>query len=275
MARTAHGDAHHVIGQATASLYSAPRRLLQRAWGAPNIDTRQKWAVVWPVLEELPRSRLRLLDAGCGDGTWTLEIAARRPEWTLVGIDRDPDQIACAVAAARRLACSRVGFEAIDFLAFQPPHQFDTVLSVASAHYAVEALTGPALFAKFAEWIAPGGWLILYGPRRSADVPVVRGLPPPFTMRNVLSVGDLSDLCRAAGLDVEDLRGVVGRPGTLAKQVGRAAGDSIAGRAIAYPVQLMLAALDRLSAPKASRTPSASLLLVARKPVQPIIASSG
>jgi SAM-dependent methyltransferase len=255
-----------VIGQATASLHSAPRRLLHRVWGVPNIDTRQKWSVVWPVLEQLPRSRLRLLDAGCGDGTWALEIAARRDEWSLVGIDRDPDLIAGAVAAARRLACSRVRFESIDFLAFQPPYQFDTVLSVASAHYAVQALRGPALFAKFAEWIAPGGWLILYGPRCSAEVPVVRGLPPPFAMRDALSIGDLSDLCRAAGLDVEDLRGVVGRPGTLAKQVGRAAGDSIAGRAVAYPVQLMLAALDRLSAAKAARTPSAALLLVARKP---------
>ena len=113
-----------MIGQATASLHPPARRLLQRVWGAPNIDTRQKWTAVWPIIARLPRSPLRILDAGCGDGVWTLEIAAHRPQWLLVGIDRDAEQIAGAVVSARELALHNAQFVTTDFLQVRSDRPF-------------------------------------------------------------------------------------------------------------------------------------------------------
>ena len=57
-----------MLGRATAPLERIPRRWLQRIWGIPWIDSRQKWSLLWPTLGSLPETPMRLLDAGCGCG---------------------------------------------------------------------------------------------------------------------------------------------------------------------------------------------------------------
>lgn len=280
-----------MIGRATASLQSPARRLLQRAWGLSDIDTRLKWHAVWPVLHRLPRTTMRLLDAGCGDGSWTIEIARRRPAWRLVGIDRDIAGIEQAHRTAEGLSIDNARFLAADFLHYQPDEPFDIVLSVASAHYFADdrpAADAPVngngasssgadgrdggdaarLFERFAEWLAPGGLLLLYGPRRRGEVPALDALPAPFAMREVFAPEDLATLCGGAGLQVEMLSAVVCRMGTVAKQIGRLAGSSIPARALAYPVQVALAQLDGMTSPADAGVRSSALLLVARRPAR-------
>ena len=255
-----------LIGQATAPLYPPARRLLQRCWGTPNIDTRQKWVAVWPWLARLPQAGLRILDAGCGDGDWALEIALRRPRWSIVGIDRDEGCIATAAAAAATLARGDVRFEPADFLTYETVEGYDVVLSVASSHYAVESASGGALFRAFARWLKPGGTLVLYAPRRTIDVPAVGRLPPPFAPRDVLSAEDLQILSKFAGLEIEQLRGAVGSAGTLAKQIARAAGEGVAARAVAYPLEVLLTGVDRMACGLRAPRRSAYLLLIAHRP---------
>lgn len=108
-----------MIGRATAPLHGIVRRVLQSRLGLPSIEVRQKWLAVWPVLAALPPNGLRVLDAGCGDGTWTAELAARRPQWQLVGVDRDEAGIHHAARKAKRLGLRNVQFLATDFL---PPN---------------------------------------------------------------------------------------------------------------------------------------------------------
>jgi 2-polyprenyl-3-methyl-5-hydroxy-6-metoxy-1,4-benzoquinol methylase len=50
-----------------------------------------------------PDSRLRVLDAGCGDGLLSLAMAKRHPTWALVGIDLRDDLL----EGARRRAVAR------------------------------------------------------------------------------------------------------------------------------------------------------------------------
>jgi trans-aconitate methyltransferase len=260
-----------MIGRATAPVQPTARRLVQRVWGVTDIDDRQKWAAVWPAIAALPHAAaLRMLDAGCGDGTWTIELADRRPPWRLIGIDRDPDSITRARSMAEQLSIQSASFLATDFFDYQPDAPFDAVLSVASAHYLADEGRGEALFKQFARWLAPGGRLILYGPRRREDVPMFGGLPAPFEMREVFAPDDLSRLCAGAGLEVEMIAGAVHRMGTLAKQIRKLAGSSAPARAFAYPIELALLGLDRIgaasSSPNGTVTRSSALLLVARRP---------
>lgn len=255
-----------MLGRASAAGASGRRRWLLRLWGTPDIHARLKWSVVWPVLAPLPRGGVRLLDAGCGDGAWTLELAARRPGWRLTGVDRDGACIARADAARARLGLRNVRFEAADFLAFDPPEPFDVVLSVGSAHYLAAEGRGGALFRRFGAWLRPGGLLILLGPRRGAEVPIAPLLPPPFTQRGLFGRAELEGLVAEADLVFETLTPATGRLGTLAKQLSRATAHHRALAAVSYPFQIALAALDRPASPDAGGR-SAAWLLRARRPL--------
>lgn len=256
-----------MLGQASGRAVTGPRRWVQRWWGEASIDSRQKWDVVWPRIRALPGA-LRVVDAGCGAGTWTLELAARRPGWRLTGVDLDAAAIAEAERVRQCIGIANASFACADFLEFQPREPVDLVLSISSAHYAAEAGDGAVLFARLASWLRPGGLLVLFAPRRGADVPLVRGLPAPYVLRDLFTPAALGALCAGAGLTVVSLDPVIGSWGTLAKQVRRAADGSRALAAATYPVQLTLATLDRLRPTLAAQAPSASLLLVARRDVQ-------
>jgi trans-aconitate methyltransferase len=238
-----------------------------QSWaGLPSIEIRQKWTAVWPVLSRLPNTGLRVIDAGCGDGTWTAELATRRPGWQLLGIDLEDAQIQRAARDAKRLGLTNVQYQTTDFLEFRPPRPADAILSVSSAHYLVEQGLGPAIFRAFADWLVDGGRLVLYGPRRSSDIPMLRGLPKPFAMRDVLAVDGLMSLCAGAGLEIEQLVAVGRLPGTIAKQLARFSTSSTAARVVLYPLQLGLLGVDqaRAQAPAAD-VRSSALLLVARR----------
>jgi len=255
-----------VIGRATAPLQPAARRMVQSWAGLPSIEIRQKWSAVWPVLSRLPNAALRVIDAGCGDGTWTAEIATRRPAWQVLGIDIEEAQIQRAASDAKRLGLTNVHYQTTNFLDFRPSRTVDVVLSVSSAHYLVEQGLGPAVFSAFADWLVDGGRLVLFGPRRSRDIPMLRGLPKPFATRDVLAVDELASLCAGAGLDVEQLVAVGRLPGTIAKQLARFSTSSAAARIALYPLQLGLVGLDQLRGrASAADTRSSALLLVARR----------
>ena len=207
-----------MLGQRIAALERPPRRWIQRVWGVPEIDTRQKWTALWPELARLPERGVRLLDVGCGAGRWTLELASRRPDWQLSGVDRDADAIRLAENGREHLGLVNASFTVADFLEFRPAAPFDVILSVASAHYLVAERKGSDLFGRFRGWLRPGGHLLLLGPRSRGEAPFSPSLPrPPW--HEVFSARELAELCRDSGLEVDGLSGRVGRLGTLAKQL--------------------------------------------------------
>lgn len=253
-----------MLGQATASLERMPRRWLQRVWGVFDINARQKWKAAWPHLSILPVNRLRLLDAGCGTGSWTLELAARRAEWHVTGLDRNRESLKAAEASRRHLGLNNASFVEADFLEFQPAEPFDVILAVASAHYLVSTGHGAVLFQNYATWLRPDGVLILLGPRRKQDLPTCQ-LLPPIPSRAIFSYEDLDSLCRASGLKPMEISPQVGRLGTMAKQIsGMDEGRSLAMRIVCYPLQVLLDLLDRASHTEITFR-SAAWLLIARK----------
>ncbi len=252
-----------MLGRRTAGAHAAPRRWLQRWLGSPSIHVRQKWSALWPHLAVLPESGLAVLDAGCGRGDWTLELAARRPGWRLVGLDRDEAQRGAGETAASRLGLANVEWVTRDFFAFDPDAPFDVVLSVASAHYAARDGMGDALFRRFRGWTRPGGRLLLLVPRTESEVPFVRSLARR-DWHPVFSAAELAALCRQTGYEVENLRAVVGPVGTAAKQLDWTLADR-AG-ALHAPMQLapLLVAMLEASPRSGDFARSAYWVLVAR-----------
>ncbi len=233
-----------MLGRATASLEGVPRRWLQYLWGYAEIHARQQWVAVWPHLARLPKTGVSLVDAGCGAGRWTLELAARRPGWRVVGVDLEQSHVQRAETARQKLGLSNVSFIHSDFLDYRPEERFDVVLSVASAHYLVEAGKGTELFRCFRSWLKPQGSLLLLGPRRVCEAPFVPWLAhPPW--HPVFSRDEFFYLCSANELVVEGLDGRIGRLGTLAKQLSWTCTGSRRPLAIAlYPFQWALSLID-------------------------------
>ena len=254
-----------MLGQATARLQPAPRRWMLRLWGAADIHTRQKWTALWPHLARLPHDGVRLLDAGCGDGRWSLELAERRPGWRITGIDITAADIDAAERARAALGTPNASFARADFMEYSPAERFDVVLAVASTHYLVEMGLGGELFRRMTDWLAPGGRLLMFGPRRRDEVPRLAQLPPPFRMRDEFSRRTIDALCRESGLDVELLVPSIGPLGTYAKQVSLRAGSSRAMSLVTYPLQVCLTSFDRVEH-AGSDGPSSAWVLVARRP---------
>jgi len=236
-----------MVGQATAAMERAPRRWLQRVWGLPYIHARQDWSVVWPALAAMPREGIRLLDAGCGRGRWALELAARRPGWQVIGLDRDAAALRLAESARRKLSLHNLSFVQGNFADFRSLPAFDVVLSICSAQYLAGAGGGDALFDCFAKALRPDGRLVLYGPRAASEAPWLPFLPRP-TWHDVFTAAQLRALCISSGLTIDRLDGQLGRAGTMVKQIDILASGRWRRAALAaglYGVECALAAWDR------------------------------
>lgn len=210
-----------------------------------DIHTRQKWNIVWPYLSKLSRNGVNLLDGGCGAGQWSLEIAARRPHWKVVGLDKDRNSLRLAEHARVRLNLGNVSFQWADLLRVEGRSEYDVVLSVESSHYLVEEGHGRELFEKYARLLRDGGELMVVASRSRENTPVWAGLPKP-PLHSVFSEATIAELCKTAGLTIEQLQPRLGAFAMAAKQVSVAASKSRITRVAAYPLQLLLCLADDL-----------------------------
>jgi ubiquinone/menaquinone biosynthesis C-methylase UbiE len=248
-----------MIGQATYAIEPASRRWLRRIWGYSDIHTRQKWIALWPHLRTFSNDTLSVLDAGCGRGNWTLELAKRRPNWCIKGVDLDSTGLQQAEKARRRLGLVNVSFVQADFEHFYPQVSFDLVLSVASAHYLAEMDKADLLFERFQSWLKPMGTLLLFVPRCQEEMPSVAFLPS-IPKHSVFSSVMLNQLCQKHGLQIELLEPKVGRYGVIAKQLAQVSNSLV--RRMGYPLQLLFNYMDKLSDLKSC---SAAWIVLARK----------
>jgi SAM-dependent methyltransferase len=178
----------------------------------------QKWRLVWPHLARLPRRGIRLLDAGCGDGQWSIEIAARRPDWMVTGVDRDESVIERAERRRRWLDVPNVDFVARDFFAFSSETPYDAVLGICSTHYGSYPQDTERLFAKMRGWLRPGGRVFLLLPRSRTETSFVTRLGRP-AWRDHFDAAGISWVCQRSHLTVDRLDSCIGRVGALAKQL--------------------------------------------------------
>jgi ubiquinone/menaquinone biosynthesis C-methylase UbiE len=97
----------------------------------------------------------RVLDVGCGPGTITVDIAQRVAPAAVVGIDREPDVLERARAAAKAGGVENVSFATGDVYALDFA---DASFDVVHAHQVLQHLTDPvAALREMRRVCAPGG----------------------------------------------------------------------------------------------------------------------
>jgi len=87
------------------------------------------------ILRENSEGRLRILDAGCGDGRQALFLARRNPERAVYGYDLSPEQIEKAERYKLEHRIGNVGFSIASHDDFQFPCEMDMA-------YTCESLVG-------------------------------------------------------------------------------------------------------------------------------------
>jgi SAM-dependent methyltransferase len=83
-----------------------------------------------------------VLDAGCGPGEITCELARRHPRTSFLGVDHSSGALATARAHQQRLGLPNVSFHLADVEAFVPDRPVSVVMMFDSFHH----LTAPAAF---------------------------------------------------------------------------------------------------------------------------------
>ncbi|WP_193613723.1 class I SAM-dependent methyltransferase [Nocardioides lijunqiniae] len=98
------------------------------------------------------------LDAGCGGGAEAVWLAARG--WDVTGADISAEALARAAGlAASEGVGERVRWVEADLATWEPDGRFDLVMT----HYAHAAIPQLELYDRIAEWVAPGGTLLVVG----------------------------------------------------------------------------------------------------------------
>ncbi|MCU1473312.1 trans-aconitate 2-methyltransferase [Amnibacterium sp.] len=136
------------------------------------------------------------LDAGCGTGADAVRLAASG--WAVTGVDIAPSALNAAARRAGRAAVPVTWIEA-DLTTWEPSIPFDLV-TTAYAHASIPQLR---LYHRIAEWVAPGGTLLIVGhgaqPAGSADD---HGPPEGSTA----TTADITGLLEAAGWRIRTAR---------------------------------------------------------------------
>ncbi|MBN2407212.1 MAG: class I SAM-dependent methyltransferase [Elusimicrobia bacterium] len=97
-------------------------------FGVPVSGLRIRARRILPVIDGMRFGSL--LDVGCGSGIFSMEIAKRRPDARITGIDSDPSLVEKASAIADRAGLSNCSFSVQDVLGLAETAKYDAVLCV-------------------------------------------------------------------------------------------------------------------------------------------------
>jgi SAM-dependent methyltransferase len=238
-------------------------RLYARLLGAPANGLRIRLRRVLPVTDGDHR---RILDAGCGPGVFSFELAKRHPQARVLGIELEPDLVERANEIARRAGLTNCRFEKGDVTQLDFEGRFDLVVSVDNLEHVEDDVTAMETLRRA---LRPGGKLavhvpgyerrwLLFGRRVNFDV--------PGHVRPGYRAPELSQKLRLAGFDVIDQRYTYGALETLTNNVSYlisgADQRNKALYAVVFPVLLAVSYLGKFATPAWG----AGVLVTARRP---------
>jgi SAM-dependent methyltransferase len=209
-----------------------------------------------------------ILDAGCGPGVFTFELAKRHRTAEVCGIELEPDLVARASTIAERAGITNCRFEKGDVTKLDFDSAFDLVVSVDNLEHVDDDIG-----AMRALWRAlrPGGRLVvhvpgyerrwlLFGRRVNFDVP--GHVRPGYTTDQLL------EKLRAAGFEVTSCTSTYGMLETFTNNVSYLISGADQRRkglyAVVFPVLLALSYFGKFSRPRWG----AGVLAVAHRPAR-------
>jgi SAM-dependent methyltransferase len=150
--------------------------LYARIFGAPANGLRIRLRRVLPATAG---SYGTILDAGCGGGVFSFELAKRHPEAQVLGLDMDGDLITRANTIAERAGLTNCRFDIADVTKLGFDSEFDMVVSVDNLEHVDDDVTAMKALRRA---LRPGGRLVvhvpgyerrwlLFGKRVNFDVP--------------------------------------------------------------------------------------------------------
>jgi SAM-dependent methyltransferase len=141
------------------------KRLVYGALGGPRISD---WIRFWNVsgaLKGLNGSGvLQVLDAGCGQGFYSMMLAERFPGAAITAVDDDPALVKGLQETALSAGLRSITAFRADLTAYAPEKQFNLICCVDVMEHIVNH---DAVFNNFADWLALGGTLILHVPQKN------------------------------------------------------------------------------------------------------------
>lgn len=247
-------------------------RLYANVFGAPANGLRIRLRRVLPATAG---SYEAILDAGCGSGVFSFELAKQHPEARVVGVELEPVLVARANEIARRAQLSNCSFREGDVTKLDFEDEFDLVVSVDNFEHVeddVEAMR------TLLHALRPGGRLvvhvpgyerrwILFGRRVNFDV--------PGHVRPGYKAEDLVDKLQGAGFEVQTYQYTYGALETVTNNISYLITGADQRRklqyAVVFPLLLAVSYLGKSSKPQWG----AGVLAVAQRPVASASATSG
>ncbi|MEZ4524127.1 MAG: methyltransferase domain-containing protein [Thermomicrobiales bacterium] len=131
-----------------------------REWNATEYHRLANPHVSWGrrVLDRLPlNGNETVIDAGCGSGRLTAELAGQLPNGQVIAIDLSANMLEQAKQHLLPLAGSRVRFRQADLQHLSVDEPVDAIFSTAALHWVLDHQT---MFDHFFAALKPGGWLV-------------------------------------------------------------------------------------------------------------------
>jgi 2-polyprenyl-3-methyl-5-hydroxy-6-metoxy-1,4-benzoquinol methylase len=134
------------------------QRIYIRVFGVPINGLRIRARRILPLIN--PKYK-NIMDAGCGPGVFTFEIARRLPESRVTGFDILNDLLENDRLIAEKLGLQNCFFEKQDITAMEVREKYDLVISIDNLEHIENDLLA---LQKFYNALIPGGELLIHVP---------------------------------------------------------------------------------------------------------------
>jgi SAM-dependent methyltransferase len=208
----------------------------------------------------------RILDAGCGSGVFSMELAKQHPTAEVVGVELEPTLVDRANEIARRAHLTNLRFEQGDVTKLDFDREFDLVVSVDNLEHVEDDVTAMEGLLRA---LRPGGRLVNHVPgyeRRWFVLGRRVNFDVPGHVRPGYRSEELVRKLRAAGFEVEDDHYTYGIIETFTNNISYSISGADQQRkplyALAFPFLLALSYFGKWSRPRWG----AGVLAVARRP---------
>ncbi len=218
------------------------------------------------VLPHLVGKANKVLDAGCGRGVFSYELAKRFPNASTIGIDLDPEQIKTNIEVAKENQLTNLTFEVQNVMTLPYQDEFDFILSVDNLEHLEDDEKG---IRQLFQALKHGGRLVLHVPgleRRWFFYKFKTNFDVPGHFRPGYKLEDISQKIRDAGFIIDEAYYTFGWLETITNNISylitKAEAKNKIAYALVFPILNFIAWFGQHTRPKNG----AGVLLLARKP---------